>query len=130
MLAMTYGVGAKKMVSALGDALKPRLGDAALVEKFEACLLDGLPNGAPKGTRLEFSTSGGRLGVVVNDRKIGAIASKQLCTAFAAIYTDKNAVCAMLDVGEAGSAAPALITPVRGAVAGAALGYGLARLLA
>ena len=45
VLKMSYGVGASKMVSALGDALKPRCGDATLIDKFEECLLAGLPNG-------------------------------------------------------------------------------------
>jgi hypothetical protein len=44
---MSYGVSAAKMVSALGDALKPRCGDAKMIEKFEECLLAGLPDGLP-----------------------------------------------------------------------------------
>ena len=47
VLKMSYGVGASKMVSALGDALKPRCGDAKMIEKFEECLLAGLPDGLP-----------------------------------------------------------------------------------
>jgi hypothetical protein len=47
VLKMSYGVSAAKMVSALGDALKPRCGDAKMVEKFEECLLAGLPDGSP-----------------------------------------------------------------------------------
>ena len=64
VLKMSYGVGAQKMTSALADALKPRCSDATLIEEFEECLLKGLPNGAPKGTQLAFSTGGGKLGVV------------------------------------------------------------------
>jgi hypothetical protein len=64
VLKMSYGVGAQKMTSALADALKPRCSDAMLIEEFEECLLKGLPNGAPKGTQLAFSTGGGKLGVV------------------------------------------------------------------
>merc|ERR1719506_614406 len=66
MLKMSYGVGAQKMTSALADALKPRCSDSASIEAFEACLLKGLPNGAPKGTKMVFSTGGGKLGVSVN----------------------------------------------------------------
>ena len=47
VLKMSYGVSAAKMVSALGDALKPRCGDAKMIEKFEECLLAGLPDGSP-----------------------------------------------------------------------------------
>lgn len=45
-LKMSYGVGAQKMTSALADALKPRCSDASSIEAFEACLLEGLPDGA------------------------------------------------------------------------------------
>ena len=94
VLKMSYGVSAAKMVSALGDALKPRCGDAKMIEKFEECLLAGLPDGspacrdtrmhtvplgdscfdrrrchlagAPKGTQMTFSTGGGSLKVTVH----------------------------------------------------------------
>ena len=90
VLKMSYGVSAAKMVSALGDALKPRCGDAKMIEKFEECLLAGLPDGspghkhtvplgdscfdrrrcrlagAPKGTQMAFSTGGGSLKVTIN----------------------------------------------------------------
>ena len=91
-LKMSYGVGAQKMTSALADALKPRCSDAASIEEFEACLLKGLPNGAPKGTKLSFKTGGGKLGVSVNGKSCGAVGSKVLSSAFANIYKDKNAV--------------------------------------
>mmetsp|Transcript_47936 Transcript_47936/g.133693 ORF Transcript_47936/g.133693 Transcript_47936/m.133693 type:complete len:199 (+) Transcript_47936:53-649(+) len=52
LLQMSYGVGAAKMSAALGDALKPRCGDSKLIADFEACLTKGLPNGAPKGTKV------------------------------------------------------------------------------
>jgi len=124
MLKMSYGVGAQKMTSALADALKPRCSDAKSIEKFEECLLAGLPNGAPKGTKLVFSTGGGKLGIAVNDKSMGTVGSKVLSSAFANIYRDKNAVCAMKAVGEDGETAQSgFLTPKRGALIGAAVGY-------
>ena len=41
------GTARSVVVSALGDALKPRCGDAKMIEKFEECLLAGLPDGSP-----------------------------------------------------------------------------------
>ncbi len=132
MLKMSYGVGAPKMVSALADALKPRCSDSKAIEDFEACLLKGLPDGASKGTEMVFSTGGGKLGVQVNRKNVGTIGSKALSAAFPNIYCDSNAVCSMYSVGadgEEGEAAGGLITPQRGAIVGAALGYGLGKLL-
>ena len=88
----------------------------------------GLPNGAPKGTQLSFATGGGKLGVSVNGKSVGSIGSKALSSAFANIYCDKNAVCTMAAVGEDGEVAASgggLITPLRGAALGAAVGYKL-----
>lgn len=132
MLKMSYGVSAQKMSSALADALKPRCSDAKLIQEFEDCLLKGLPNGAPKGTCLVFATSGGKLSVSVNDKAVGAIGSKAICTAFSNIYCDKNAVCQMSAVGDEDSASANgfLTAPRKGAIFGAAVGYGLAKVLA
>ena len=125
LLRMSYGVGAQKMASALADALKPRCKDAKQIEEFETCLLSGLPNGAPKGTELEFATGGSKLSVSVNQKPLGAVGSKALCSAFAAIYTDRNAVCTMNAAGEgAQPAACGLLSPARkGALVGAGVGY-------
>lgn len=128
MLKMSYGVGASKMTSALADALKPRCSDADAISKFEECLTKGLPNGAPKGTKMEFATGGGSLGVSVNGKKVGEVRSKVLSKAFANIYSDRNAVCSMDPVGSDGAVATAkggLITPMRGALVGALVGYKL-----
>mmetsp|Transcript_23157 Transcript_23157/g.68657 ORF Transcript_23157/g.68657 Transcript_23157/m.68657 type:complete len:256 (+) Transcript_23157:930-1697(+) len=98
---------------------------AKQIEEFEACLLSGLPNGAPKGTELEFATGGSKLSVSVNQKPLGAVGSKALCSAFAAIYTDRNAVCTMNAAGEgAQPAACGLLSPARkGALVGAGVGY-------
>ena len=128
MLKMSYGVGAQKMTSALADALKPRCSDAKSIEAFEACLLKGLPNGAPKGTKMVFSTGGGGLKVAVNDKAIGTVSSKALAKAFAGIYCDKNAVCSMAPIG-AEESGGGFLTPKRGAVLGAAAGYMLGKAL-
>lgn len=131
MLKMSYGVGAQKMTSALADALKPRCSDAKLIEEFEACLLKGLPNGAPKGTKMTFSTGGGKLKVAVNDKQVGVVGSKVLASAFANIYCDRNAVCTMEAVGADGEVAAGggggLLTPLRGAAIGAVAGYGIGK---
>lgn len=130
LLKMSYGVGAQKMSSALSEALKPRCSDAKVISDFEACLLDGLPDGAPKGTELAFNTAGGKLSVAVNGKSVGAIKSKPLASAFAGIYCDKKAVCEMKPVGEAtGEGGGKLITPKSGALVGAALGYGIGKVL-
>ena len=132
MLKMSYGVGAAKMTGALADALKPRCKDSEAIESFKDCLSGGLPNGAPKGTQMEFNTGGGSLGVSVNGKKVGAVGSKALSSAFANIYKDGNAVCTMNAVGADGETeggGGGLITPTRGAALGAALGYGLGKML-
>ena len=139
VLKMSYGVGANKMVGALGDALKPRCSDAGSVEEFEACLLQGLPDGAPKGTTMAFATGGGKLGVTVNEKRVGTVGSRPLAEAFANIYSDSKAVCTMnavlADDGEQGAAVAAggcQLTPQRGAkvgaAVGAALGYGIGKV--
>ena len=131
-LKMSYGVGAAKMTSALADALKPRCSDAAAIEEFEECLAKGLPNGAPKGTTMEFETGGGSLGVSVNGKGVGKVGSKMLSSAFANIYCDGKAVCTMTPVGDDGEAAPSaggFLTPKRGAVIGATVGYALGKVL-
>ena len=131
MLKMSYGVGAQKMASALSDALKPRCSDAKSIAAFEACLLKGLPNGAPKGTKMEFSTGGGGLKVAVNGKAVGSVGSKALASAFANVYCDKNAVCSLTPVGEDGDEAKGgFLTPKRGALIGAAAGYALGKVLA
>ena len=88
--------------------------------------------GAPKGTQLSFSTGGGSLDVAVNGKKVGAIRSKVLASAFANIYSDKNAVCAMNAVGADGavsSGGGGMFCPTPKALAGAVMGYGIGKLL-
>ena len=98
VLKMSYGVGAEKMANGLVDALKPRFPDGeALVEEFKNCLVNGLPDGAPGGTCMEFATAGGSLALTVNGKKVGAIESKPLTEAFCGIYCDDKAVCKMQD---------------------------------
>jgi len=130
MLKMSYGVSASKMASALSDALKPRCSDAKVIADFEECLLKGLPNGAPKGTKMVFSTSGGKLGVSINDKQVGSVGNGALCKAFSGIYTDKNAVCAMNPIGDVeSSSGGSCITPTKGALIGAGVGYALGKVL-
>jgi len=94
-LKMSFGVSASKISSALADALKPRCSDPQLIADFEKCLVGGLPNGAKKGTNMMFGTGGGKLTVKINGKSACSFASKELATAFANIYRDKNAVCKM-----------------------------------
>lgn len=142
LLKMSYGVSKEKMASALADALKPRCSDAAKIDEFEACLVRGLPNGAPKGTKLAFETGGGSLGVKVNNKSVGSIKSKLLSSAFANIYCDSKAVCKMSAVGSEQQqkkgglcglglcrlAAPSLPRPENGALYGAIAGYTLCKV--
>lgn len=130
LLKMSYGVGASKMTAALADALKPRCSDKDAIGEFESTLVSGLPDGAPKGTMLAFSTSGGKLSVSVNDKDVGTISSKPLASAFKGIYCDGNAVCKMQSLSDAEeSPASGVINPRNCAVAGGVLGYGIGKLL-
>lgn len=92
LLKMNMGVTAEKMAASTAKAIRPRCGDKDAVGAFEKCLIDGLPNGCGKGTRLAFVTKGGKLSISVNDKQVGQIKSGSLAKAFAGIYTDKNAV--------------------------------------
>jgi hypothetical protein len=137
LLQMTFGIAAEKMALALKDALKPRCKDASTIDEFEALMLKGLPKGAAKGTKLAFGTSGGKLSLQVDGKNVGTIGSKPLATAFAGIYTDKNAVCAMKPVNsmddgdseETSSGLGRLLSPQICAGVGAAVGYGVGKLL-
>lgn len=94
-LKMSFGVSASKISSALADALKPRCSDKQAISDFEKCLVGSLPNGAKKGTDMVFGTAGGKLTVKINGKSACSLPSKELATAFANIYRDKNAVCKM-----------------------------------
>lgn len=107
LLKMNMDVNAQKMSSALVDALSTRCqacGESD-IKDFESLLLEGLPNGAKKGTQLLFGTVGRKLTVTINDKSIGNINSKELAAAFANIYTDKNAVCQLKSVDSEAEAA-------------------------
>ena len=95
LLKMNMKVGAAKMASAMGDALKPRCGDEGCIAEFKDVMTKGLPNGCSKGMSLAFVCSGGKVSMLANDKSIGCVDSQQLATAFQGIYTDKNAVCKM-----------------------------------
>eukprot|EP00964_Phaeocystis_antarctica_P041087 scaffold23491_cov66-Phaeocystis_antarctica.AAC.9 len=72
--------------------------------------------------------------VAINDKSVGAISSKPLCEAFANIYKDKNAVCTMTPVGADGEVSAAansgLACALKGAVLGAAAGFGYSKVAA
>lgn len=95
------GVGAEKMASSLVDAVKPRCGDAKAVADFKDLMVQALPDGCKKNTELCFATGGGKLGLSVNGKSRGSVASKPLCKAFCGVYTDKSAVCKLADVEDA-----------------------------
>jgi uncharacterized protein len=128
VLKMKMSVSAEKISGALADALKPRClqqrkADEAKhssrssdqghesfcqerVNSFKNLILKGLPGkrgGATTGTTLAFDTSGGKISLFINDKSIGSISSTQLARAFAAIYTDKNAVCVLHPIGASSS---------------------------
>lgn len=89
-------VGAAKLVSALAESVKPRLGkgsDAALSE-FQDVLLAGLKGGeAETGKQFGFGFHGGnKLVVTINGKKQGEIASAPLSKALLKTYLDDNAV--------------------------------------
>ena len=133
---MTFSIGAEKMSSALVEALKSRCQDKQAIADFEQTLIKGLPNGVPKGTKLEFKTGGGKLGLSVNDKAIGSIKSKSLASGFFGVYTDSKAVCKLDLPSSDGSGSHVvkinlkeIVTPQRGATYGALIGYGLGKLL-
>ena len=95
LLKMNMKVGAEKMASALGDALKPRCSDAGCIEEFKEVMTKGLPKGCSKGMSLAFVTKGGKVAMLANNKSIGSVSSKDLAKAFKGIYTDKKAVCKM-----------------------------------
>ena len=99
LLKMVMGVSAEKIASSTAAAVRPRCSDKAAVDKFQRMLVAGLPDGCSKGTCLAFGTRGGKLTIAVNDNSIGAVKSKPLAMAFAAVYTDKNAVLELKPVG-------------------------------
>lgn len=135
LLKMNMGVSAEKMASSTSQALRPRCGDKDAVAKFESTLISGLPNGCSKGTSLAFGTGGGKLTIAINDKNAGNVGSKALAKAFAGIYTDKNAVLDLKPVGGDDDAdcemteGGGLVTPKRCAAVGAALGWGIGKLL-
>lgn len=98
VLKMNMGVGAEKMTNALVDAIKPRCSDGASLDKFSDLMISGLPDGCKKNMELCFGTSGGKLSLAVGGKAIGAVASKPLAKAFAAVYCDRNAVCKLCPV--------------------------------
>mmetsp|Transcript_14390 Transcript_14390/g.18896 ORF Transcript_14390/g.18896 Transcript_14390/m.18896 type:complete len:167 (-) Transcript_14390:1323-1823(-) len=100
LLKMSHGVNAEKMSSALADALQPRCNDSEAIASFKETVLNGLPDGAPKGTTLEFACGGGKVDVCINDKNVGCIKSKPLATGFAGIYTDNKAVCQLKSPSE------------------------------
>ena len=75
------------------DAIKPRCSDGASLDKFQDLMLTGLPDGCKKNMELCFGTKGGKLSLDVGGKPIGAVSSKPLAKAFAAVYCDRNAVC-------------------------------------
>ena len=132
LLKMNMGVSAEKIASSTAAAVRPRCSDKDAVDKFETMLVAGLPNGCARGTSLAFGTSGGKLSIAINDKNVGSVSSKPLAKAFADIYTDKNAVLELKPVGddeETTSTTGGFITPGRCAVAGAAIGWGIGKLL-
>ncbi len=132
LLQMSYGIGSQKMSSALVDALKPRCSDTKAIDEFETLMMNGLPDGAKKGTKLTFTTGGGKLSLNVNNKNVGKVSSKQLATAFSGIYTDKNAVCELKPIGEDGSddtnGRIPFFSPQNCAIIGGTLGYGIGKL--
>ena len=131
LLKMAMGVSAQKIASSTADAVRPRCSDKAVVEKFQTMLVTGLPNGCSKGTSLAFGTGGGKLSIAINDKSIGSISSKPLAKAFAAVYTDKNAVLELKPISGGDDAIATTgkgLTPARCAVIGAAVGWGIGKL--
>lgn len=100
LLKMNMKVGAEKMASAMTDALKPRCKDAESIEEFKTAMLNGLPKGCSKGSSLAFACKGGKLSMSANNKKIGCVKNKNLAKAFIGIYTDRKAVCKLIDVEE------------------------------
>jgi hypothetical protein len=131
LLKMAMGVSAEKIASSTADAVRPRCSDKAAVEKFQTMLVTGLPNGCAKGTSLAFGTGGGKLSIAINDKGIGSISSKPLAKAFAAVYTDKNAVLELKPISGGDNPETTTgkgLTPTRCAIIGAAVGWGIGKL--
>lgn len=98
-------ISREKMSSALMDALQPRCKQFGCEDQqdtaFQDMVLQALPSeGAKSGSVLMFNTSGNKVTLTVNGKIAGKISGKSIAKAFAAIYTDNKAVCAMKPVME------------------------------
>jgi hypothetical protein len=132
LLKMNIGVSATNIATNTAQTVRPRCSDQGMVRALEEMLVDGMPNGCAKGTKLAFSTGGGRLAVTVNEKSIGSIHSRPLAKAFAAVFTDNNAVLDLKPIGtydDEDIPRLRLITPTRCAAVGAAIGWGIRKLL-
>lgn len=98
VLKMVRTVGASKLVDALSEAIKPRLGagDMAALNKFQDTLLSGLKSGsADKGTQFGFGIRTSTLTVTINGKKAGsAIESLNLNRALLNTFVGEKAVSA------------------------------------
>jgi uncharacterized protein len=100
VLKMHMSISREKMSSALMDALQPRCKQFGCEvnqdKEFQQMVLQALSTGGAKsGTTLIFNTSGNKVTLTVNGKAAGKVTGNAIAKAFAAIYTDNKAVCAM-----------------------------------
>jgi Chalcone isomerase-like len=93
LLQMSFKVGAEKMASAISDSVKPRhTGNAADIEQLRTSVVNGLVNGATKGTKIQFDCTKDGIQVVIDGKSQGTVPSESLAKAFCDVYLDDNCV--------------------------------------
>jgi hypothetical protein len=92
---MNFKVGAEKMASAIAESVAPRHSVASEVDDLKGLIFSGVSKkgAAVKGTVLQFDCSPENgVGVSVDGKEQGNVASTELAKAFCRVYLDDNCV--------------------------------------
>lgn len=95
LLQINFKVGAEKMASAIAESVAPRhSGSPHEVESLKTKIFDGVAKkgAAVKGTSLQFDCSKEGVGVTVDGKSQGVVASSGLAAAFCDVYLDNKCV--------------------------------------
>jgi len=98
VLKMAMGITKEKLVGALSESVRPRMGGGKdALPKFADLLLTGCERygaggKAAKGTELAFGLQGSAMSVAVNGKTCGTVKSADLCKALAMCYFDDKSV--------------------------------------
>jgi len=95
LLQMNFKVGAEKMANAIAESVAPRhFGDPSEVDKLKSLIFQGVAakGAATKGTTFRFDCSKDGVGVAVDGKSQGKVASSGLGGAFCDVYLDDKCV--------------------------------------